>query len=90
MYAHNRQPEDDIKLVRWNDLNEKERAAALACHDAYEDRRRRAMALEDRLATMLAPEQVHALGVAGLFTQWDEERLAAFEALVALIPCGAD
>lgn len=77
---------DDCVPVKWEDLSDKDQAGVLAALEAYEDRRRRAKAIDDILRTRLSQEHLQVLAVEGLTSQLDEKRLGAFEALVALIP----
>ena len=80
---------DDAMPLDLNSLNSATLAAIRAAQDALFELDRRADELDQRLRTVLDPAHVEALGVAGLKAQWDEERLAAFEALAALIPQAA-
>lgn len=70
------------------ELSEREtiEAALFAC----EQMESRANVLDRRLRALLAPEHVTALRVRGLATMWNEPKLAALEALAALIPAEAD
>jgi len=84
--AHSSARQDDAVPLRPDELSAEEQEAIAAFVLAYEERQRRARALDERLRALLAPEHVAELGVSGLTSQWSEAKLAALEALAALIP----
>lgn len=77
---------DDALPAQLADLTPSQLVGVAAMIVASDERDRRARAVHGRLKALLATEHLQVLWGRDRATQWDDPRLAALEALVALLP----